>query len=166
MFDINPGLSIWTTFVFLALLGILWKFAWGPILEMVQAREDGIQETLDQAANEREAAAKLLVEHREQMADARRQAQQMIAEGKEAGERVRRDIEAKARTEGDAMIERARESIESEKDAALEELRKESVDLALAAAAKLVQASLDGEKDRELIMGFIDKLSYGGEVRA
>jgi hypothetical protein len=40
------------------------------------------------------------------------------------------------------------------------------VDLALAAAAKLVQASLDGEKDRELIMGFIDKLSYGGEVRA
>ena len=116
--------------------------------------------------NEREEAAKLLVEHREQMADARRQAQQMIAEGKEAGERVRRDIEAKARTEGDAMIERARESIESEKDAALEELRKESVDLALAAAAKLVQASLDGEKDRELIMGFIDKLSDGGEVRA
>ncbi len=166
MLDISPGLYIWTTFVFLGLLGILWKFAWGPILGAVQAREDGIQETLDQAANEREEAAKLLVEHREQMADARRQAQQMIAEGKEAGERVRRDIEAKARTEGDAMIERARESIEREKDAALEELRKESVDLALAAAAKLVQASLDGEKDRELIMGFIDELSDGGEVRA
>ena len=166
MFDINLGLSVWTTFVFIALLGILWKFAWGPILEMVQAREDGIQSTLDQAANERGEAAKLLAEHREQMADARRQAQQMIAEGKEAGERVRQDIEEKARGEGDAMIERARESIEREKDAALEELRKESVDLALAAAAKLVQASLDGEKDRELIMGFIDELSDGGEVRA
>jgi len=166
MFDINPGLSIWTTFVFLALLGILWKFAWGPILEMVQAREDGIQGTLDQAANERDEAAKLLAEHREQMADARRQGQQMIAEGREAGERVRQDIEEKARAEGDAMIERAIESIEREKDAALEGLRKESVDLALAAAAKLVQASLDEKKDRELVMGFIEELGGGGEVQA
>ena len=166
MFDLNPGLSVWTTFVFLILLGILWKFAWGPILEMVQAREDGIQGTLDQAANERDEAAKLLAEHRQQMADPRRQAQQMIAEGKEAGERVRQGIEEKARIEGDAMIERARESIEREKDAALGELRKEAVDLALAAAAKLLQESLDEEKDRELIMGFIDDLSSGGGAQA
>ncbi len=166
MFDLNFGLSVWTIFVFLMLLGILWKFAWGPILGAVQAREDGIQETLDKASNERDEAAKLLAEHREQMADARRQAQQMIAEGKEAGERVRQDIEEKARAEGDAMIERARESIEREKDAALEELRKESVDLALAAAAKLVQESLDEKKDRELVMGFIEELSSEGEVQA
>ncbi len=167
MFELNLGLSIWTTFVFLGLLAILWKFAWGPILGAVQAREDGIQGTLDEAASQRDEAAKLLAEHRQQMADARRQAQQMIAEGKEAGERVRQGIEEKARAEGDAMIERARESIEREKDAALDELRKESVDLALAAAAKLVQESLDEEKDRELIMGFIDDLSNGGgEVQA
>jgi len=166
MFDINLGLSIWTTLVFLSLLGILWKFAWGPMLAAVQAREDGIQDTLDQAANERSEAAKLLAEHREQMADARRQAQQMIAEGKEAGERVRQGIEEKARSEGDAMIERARESIGREKDAALDELRKESVDLALAAAAKLIQASLDEKKDRELVMGYIDELSSGREIKA
>ena len=166
MFDLNLGLSLWTTAVFLSLLGILWKFAWGPMLGAVQAREDGIQETLDHASDERGEAAKLLAEHREQMADARRQAQQMIAEGKEAGERVRQDIEEKARVEGDAMIERARESIECEKDAALQELRKESVDLALAAAAKLVQESLDEKKDRELVMGFIEELSGGSEIEA
>jgi F-type H+-transporting ATPase subunit b len=166
MFDINLGLSVWTTFVFLSLLGILWKFAWGPMLAVVQAREDGIQETLDEAAQEREQAAKLLAEHREQMADARRQGQQMIAEGREAGERVRQDIEEKARAEGDATIERARESIEREKDAALDELRKESVDLALAVAAKLVQESLDEKKDRELVMGFIDEFGGAGEVEA
>ena len=166
MFDVNLGLSVWTTMVFLTLLGILWKFAWGPILGAVQAREDGIQETLDRAANERDEAAKLLAEHREQMADARRQGQRMIAEGKEAGERVRQDIEEKARAEGDAMIERARDSIEREKDAALDELRKESVDLALAAAAKLVQESLDEEKDRELVMDFIDQFGGWGEAQA
>ena len=166
MFDLNLGLSVWTTLVFLTLLGILWKFAWGPILGAVQAREDGIQDTLDRAATERTEAAKLLAEHREQMADARRQAQQMIAEGKEAGERVRQGIEEKARLEGDAMIDRARESIEREKDAALDELRKEAVDLALAAAAKLLQASLDEKRDRELVMGYIDELGSGGGVEA
>ena len=47
MFDLNLGLSVWTTFVFLALLGILWKYAWGPVLDAVNARESGIQDTLD-----------------------------------------------------------------------------------------------------------------------
>lgn len=166
MFSVNLGLSVWTTLVFLTLLAILRKFAWGPILEMVQAREDGIQGTFDKAASERDEAAKLLAEHRELMSDARRQAQQLIAEGKEVGERVRQDIEEKARVEGDAMIGRARESIGREKDAALDELRKEAVDLALAAAAKLVQETLDEKKDRDLVMGFIDELSSGGEVQA
>lgn len=158
MFSLNFGLTIWTGMVFLILLGILWRFAWGPILSAVQARESGIQETLDRAATEREEAAKLLAEHRQQIADARGEVQQLIAEGKEAGERVRRDIEEKARAEGDAMVERARESIEREKDAALDALRKESVDLALAAAAKLIHESLDEEKDRDLVMGFLDDL--------
>ena len=163
MFDLNLGLSVWTTLVFLALLGILWKFAWGPVLASVDAREQGIQDTLDKAAHEREEAAKLLAEHKQQMAEARRQQQQLIAEGKEAGEKVRQDIEEKARTEGQALIERARESIEREKDAALEALRKESVDLALAAAAKLMHEKLDETSDRALVMGYIDDLNDAGE---
>jgi F-type H+-transporting ATPase subunit b len=163
MFDLNLGLSVWTTLVFLSLLGILWKFAWGPVLAAVDARESGIQDTLDKAAHEREEAAKLLAEHKQQMAEARRQQQQLIAEGKEAGEKVRQDIEEKARAEGQAFIERARESIEREKDAALEALRKESVDLALAAAAKLMQANLDDSSDRALVMGYIEDLSGSGE---
>ena len=163
MFDVNLGLTVWTSFVFLALLGILWRYAWGPVLAAVEARESGIQNTLDQAASEREEAAKLLAEHRQQMADARRQAQQLIAESREAGEKVRQDIEDKARVEGQALIERARESIEREKDAALDELRRESVDLALAAAAKLMHETLDAAKDRELVMGYIDDLSEQGE---
>lgn len=163
MFDLNLGLSVWTTLVFLSLLGILWNFAWGPVLAAVDARESGIQDTLDKAAHEREEAAKLLAEHKQQMAEARRQQQQLIAEGKEAGEKVRQDIEEKARAEGQALIERARESIEREKDAALEALRKESVDLALAAAAKLMQANLDDSSDRALVMGYIEDLSGSGE---
>ena len=163
MFDVNLGLTVWTGVVFLVLLGVLWKYAWGPVLSAVDAREKRIQGTLDQAANEREEAARLLAEHKEQMADARRGAQQLIAEGREAGEKLRQDIEEKARAEGQVLIERARETIEREKESAIEALRKESVDLALAAAGRLMQESLDEAKDRELIMGYIDDLSERGE---
>ncbi len=163
MFDLNLGLTVWTTLIFLALLGILWKFAWGPVLAAVEARERGIQDTLDRAADERKEAAKLLEEHRRQMVDARRRTQELISEGREAGEKVRQDIEEKARAEGQALIERARESIEREKDAALEALRRESVDLALAAASKLMQETLDNSRNRGLIIGYIDELSERDE---
>lgn len=167
MFDINLGLTVWTTLVFLALLGILWKFAWGPVLGAVEAREARIQGALDRAASEREAAEKLLAEHREQMADARRQAQQLVAEGREAGDRLRQEIEERARSEGRVLIERARETIEREREAAVEMLRRESVELALAAAARLMEERLDEAADRELVTGYLDQLARpGGDIEA
>lgn len=167
MFDINLGLTVWTTLVFLALLGILWKFAWGPVLGAVEAREARIQGALDQAASEREAAEKLLAEHREQMADARRQAQQLVAEGREAGDRLRQEIEERARSEGRVLIERARETIEREREAAVEMLRRESVELALAAAARLMEERLDEAADRELVTGYLDQLARpDGDIEA
>lgn len=167
MFDINLGLTVWTTLVFLALLGILWKFAWGPVLGAVEAREARIQGALDQAASEREAAEKLLAEHREQMADARRQAQQLVAEGREAGDRLRQEIEERARSEGRVLIERARETIEREREAAVEMLRRESVELALAAAARLMEERLDEAADRELVRGYLDQLARpDGDIEA
>jgi F-type H+-transporting ATPase subunit b len=163
LFDINLGLSTWTLIVFGLVLLILHRFAWGPILGAVNAREEGIQSDLDQAKSEREEAASLLAEHKKQMAEARREAQQIIQEGKTAGETLRQEIEAKARTEGHAMIERAREEIQRERDAAVDTLRKEAVDLALAAASKLIRDKLDDERNRELVMGYVDDLTKSGE---
>jgi len=100
----------------------------------------------------------LLEQHRQQLADARRQANELIAEGKAAGDRVRKDIEEKARSEGQAIVERARAEIERERDAALEMLRKESVDLALSAASQLMGENLDQAKDREFVERYLDEL--------
>lgn len=166
MFDVNVGLTIWTIVVFAFLLVILGKFAWKPILEQAQAREQRIQDALDEAARRQTEAASLLEQHRAQLADARRQAQEIVNEGKTAGERVRKEIEDKARAEGQAMVERARKEIEREKDAALQEIRKESVDLALAAAGKLMKEKLDPEKDRRLVVGYLDELGRSGAKRA
>ena len=163
MFDINLGLTVWTSVVFFALLFILQRYAWEPILGAVDAREKRIQDSLDRAAGERKEASALLEEHRQQMADARLRAQELIGEGRAAGETLRQEIEGKARAEGLALIERAREAIEREKESAIQALRKESVDLALAAAARLMQEQLDQEKDRELIVGYIEDLAEGRE---
>jgi len=166
LFDINTGLSTWTLLVFAGLVFLLGKYAWGPILEAVDAREKGIQSALDEAAERNAEAATLLAEHKEQLADARRQANELIAEGKAVGESVRKDIEEKARAEGLVIVERARAEIERERDAALDALRKESVELALAAASRLMQENLDQDKDRQLVERYLSEMSGNGGAKA
>jgi F-type H+-transporting ATPase subunit b len=158
LYDINTGLSAWTLIVFAILVALLGKFAWKPILEAVEAREKGIKAALDEAAAKNAEAAKLLEEHRAQIADARRQAGELIAEGRAAGETVRKSIEEKARVEAQGMVDRARGEIERERDAAIQALRKESVDLALAAASRLMQQNLDQAKDRQLVERYLSEL--------
>jgi F-type H+-transporting ATPase subunit b len=83
----------------------------------------------------------------------------LIAEGRAAGETVRKSIEEKARVEAQGMVDRARTEIERERDAAIQALRKESVDLALAAASRLMQQNLDQPKDRALVERYLGELS-------
>jgi len=162
LFDINVGLSAWTLVVFVGLLFILGKYAWGPILSAVEAREEGIKSALEEASERNSEAAKLLEEHREQLADARRQSSELIAEARTAGDQVRQEIEEKARSDAQAILERARSEIEKEKNAAVETLRKESVHLALAAASRLMEENLDQEKDRALVERYLGELGSGG----
>ena len=166
LFDINTGLSVWTLVVFGILVFILGKYAWSPILAAVEAREKGIQAALDGAAALNKEAAGLLAEHKEQLADARRQANELIAEGKAVGETVRKDIEEKARAEAQSIVDRALAEIERERDAAVDSLRKESVDLALAAASRLMQENFDQAKDRLLVERYLSELGSGGGVDA
>ncbi len=168
LYDINTGLSVWTLIVFAILVAVLGKFAWGPILKAVDEREKGIQAKLDEAAAQNAEAAQLLQEHKAQLADARRQASELIAEGRTAAERVRKELEEKARAEAQGIVERARAEIERERDAALEVLRKESVDLALAAASRLMHENLDQPKDRALVERYLGELGKagGGGARA
>ncbi|MGW8267235.1 MAG: F0F1 ATP synthase subunit B [Longimicrobiales bacterium] len=159
LFSINAGLSIWTVVIFVALLLTLWRFAWGPILSAVEAREKGIQGALEEARSRQEEAARLLEEHKKQLSDARRQAQEILAEGREAAGRLRKELEGKAREESEAILARARSEIEREKEAAVDALRRESVDLALAAASKLLHQKLDAEQDRKLVTDYVNGLS-------
>jgi F-type H+-transporting ATPase subunit b len=161
LFNINTGLSFWTLLVFAGLLFLLGKFAWGPILSAVEAREQGIQDALDEAQRRQAEASELLEEHRAQLADARRQANELIAQGRAAGEEVRKEMEERARAEAQDIVERARHEIERERDAALDSIRKESVELALAAASQVLRENLDQPKDRQLVERFLNQVSEG-----
>lgn len=164
LFEVNLGLSVWATVVFFALFGILWKFAWAPLLDVVNQREERIQGALDESAEAREEAQQLLAEHKEQLADARRQANELVAEGKAAGQRLRSEIEEKARAEAQSILASARAEIERERDQAIAELRRESVDLALAAAGKLIHDKLDSQQDRALVVDYIEGVGKGAEA--
>jgi F-type H+-transporting ATPase subunit b len=166
VYDMNTGLSVWTLIVFAGLVVLLGKFAWGPILKMVDEREKGIQSALDEAAQRNAEAAKLLEEHKAQLADARRQASELIQEGRVAGESVRKEIEEKARSEAQSILERARTEIGRERDAALQALRREYVELALAAASKLIQENLDQPKDRALVERYLGEMDGRGGAQA
>lgn len=157
-FDINPGVTIWTLVVFLLLLGILAKTAWPAILKAVEEREKKIQAQLDEAAKANAEAQRVLSVYQQQLAAAREEAGAIVAAGRQAGERLREDLVAKGRAEQEELLVRARREIGLEKDKALGELRREAVELSIAAASKVIERNMDNETDRRLVQDYLDHL--------
>ena len=157
-FSINTGLIFWTIVVFLILLGLLWRLGWPAILKSVEERERRIQQQLDEAERARAEAQRLLEEHRRLAASAKAEAQEIVARAKAVADKERETLLARARQEYEQLLERARHEIDAEKEKAIVELRREAVDLSIAAASKLLQAQLDSETNRNLVMGYLAQL--------
>jgi F-type H+-transporting ATPase subunit b len=156
--QINPGLIFWTIVTFVVVLLILRATAWGPILELVETREKAITDAIDAAKRERSEAERLLAEQKSAIADARREAAEMMKRNKEEVDRFRDDLLAKSRKEAEELLAQARRQIEDEKQKALAQVKNLAVDLAIGAASKLLAANLDSVKQRELVAEYIDKL--------
>jgi len=157
-FAINPGVSIWTLVVFVLLVVILAKTAWPAILKAVEEREKKIQAQLDQAEKANQDAQRVLADYQQKLAAARSEAQELLAAGRQAAEKVREEIAARARAEHEELIGRARREIAAEREKALAELRGEAVELSLAAASKVLERNLDSEADRRLVREYLDSL--------
>lgn len=159
MFDMNEGLMFWTLVVFGILLFVLYRWAYPPILGAVEERERHIQETLDEAAQDREKAAELLAEQERQFASARSRSQDILQEGKRAAERIRQEMLEQAREQQEELLARARRELAVEREAALDALRKEAVDVSIAAAAKLLGRKLDAQEDRRLASDYLSSVA-------
>ncbi|KPK61945.1 MAG: hypothetical protein AMS21_08530 [Gemmatimonas sp. SG8_38_2] len=159
LFAINPGLIVWTWIIFLILLFVLRKWAWGPILGALEAREKRIQDALDDASRERVEASKLLNEQRKLLDESRDEAQQIIVDGRKAGERLKGDIVDEAKKQASLIVENAREDIEHERDQALETLRREAVDLSISAAGRVLNKEVDSAENRRLVEDYLEGLT-------
>ena len=162
-FALEPGLMIWTWIVFIVLLVALRKYAWPPIVRLTEEREQKIAAQLADAERLNGEAAAALEEHRKLLASAKEEAQSLIHDAKGVAEQERQHLLAKAQEEHDRMLERAKREIDAERERAVGDLRREAVELSLAAAAKLIERQLDSETDRKLVEGYLTSL--GNDLR-
>lgn len=158
LFNMNLGLSFWTVVIFLILLWVLAKFAFPAILGYANAREERIQEILDAAARDRAEAEQLLEQQRQELAEGRRQAQQIVNEAKQAAEKLREEFLSRARAEQEEILTRAKLEIERERDRAADQLRNEAVEMAIAAAGRLIGERVGSEEDRKLVRDYIGRI--------
>ncbi|MGA8892462.1 MAG: F0F1 ATP synthase subunit B [Anaeromyxobacteraceae bacterium] len=159
--DLNPGLTLWTAITFLVLIGVLWKFAFGPISRMLVERETTIRDAIDSARREREEAEKLLAQQKEALVKAQRDAAELAKRNQQEMETFRSQLTAQARKEADDLVAQARKTIQEEKKLAVSQLRAEVADLAVAAAARIVKSSLDEKTQRQLVDEYIKDLPAG-----
>ena len=157
-FAINPGVSIWTLVIFGILLVVLARTAWPAILKAVEEREKKIQAQIEAAQRANQDAQRVLAEYQQKLAAARGEAQELVAAGRQAADKVREEILARARGEHEELIGRARREIVAEREKALADLRREAVDLSLAAAGRVLECNLDTEADRRLVQEYLNTL--------
>ena len=156
--DLNPGLTLWTAITFLILIVVLGKFAFGPIAKLLAEREGTIREAIEQAKKERAEAERMLAEQTASLQAAQREAAALAQRSRQEVEVLRADLTARARKEADELVASARLQIQEEKSKALAELKGQVVDLAIEAARRLIESSLDEKAQRALVEDYISKL--------
>jgi F-type H+-transporting ATPase subunit b len=142
---------------------ILGRFAWGPLLRIVDERESRIREQVDSAQLAAAEAKDLLARHQEILKGAGREREEILQKAIREAEHLRTDLLAKARADADHVLARAREQMDREKDQAVAELRAHVADLAVEAASLIVKSSLTEEVQRKLVDDYIKALPRARE---
>ena len=155
----DPGLFIWTILTFLVLLYLLAKFAWGPLLQALESRQDAIRKALDDAQQAKGELERLHQESARIIAKARQEADAVITRSRSDAESLREELRAKARTEAEGIVRNAERQIQAETARAVQHIRHEAVDLSVAIASKLIQRNLSNEDNERLIEDTLRQLT-------
>lgn len=151
MLSFEYQVLLWSIFIFLALLGLLWRFAWGPIMHALEQREHNIQHKIDEAEQKHKEALARLAEYEKKLNSAKDEASALIAEGKKDVLRIKDEIMAEANKESAKTLERAKREIELAKDAAVVEIREKVVVLTAQIATKIIEREVKPDDHRRLI---------------
>lgn len=146
------GTIFWMVIIFGIALFILKKFAWKPILHALKERENSIAEALTSAERARKEMEKLKAGNEQIMAEARKAKEGILNEAKEIKDRLLVEAKEQAALEGRKIIESARLQINAEKDAAINEMRKQVVELSVQVAEKIIRRELKDKTDQETLV--------------
>ena len=161
-FLVSPdiGLMIWTLVVFILSMYILSKLAFPRIQAALDKRQQAIEEAIDTAERTRTEADKLLAEYRERLADARGQADEIVARARRTAEASEGEILAEARVKREEMMDQTRRDIEQETRRAIQQIRAEVADLTVLATEKVTRKSLDSTDQKRLVDEALAELDF------
>ena len=149
--QVEPGLFIWTILVFVVLLTLLKKFAWGPLLAALEERQEGIRKSLDDAAQARKELEQVQSDAEAILVKARAAADSILSETRSDAAKVRDDLRQQAQNEAQSIVQNAERQIQLETDRAVLQIREEAVELSLSIASKLIRRNLTKEDNQALI---------------
>ena len=159
---LTPGLGLifWQLVGFLILLFLLGKFAWRPILGALNERESSIEEALATAEKAKAEMEQLKSENEQLLAEARKERETMLKDATAAANKMREEAREQAAKESARIVEDARASIETQKQAALAEVKHQVADLSLTIAEKILREKLDdSEKQKDYVATLINDLN-------
>jgi F-type H+-transporting ATPase subunit b len=161
-FLVTPGigLMVWTLLVFGISMYVLAKVAFPRIAEALDKRQRAIEDSIETSERVRREADKLLQEYRERLADARGQADDIVARARKTGEAHENEVLAAAKAKREEMMEQTRRDIEAETRRAIQEIRKEVADLTVAATEKVTRKSLTEEDQKRLVEEALAELDF------
>lgn len=165
----SPGLMIWTMIMFLITLYVLQKYVFGPVGEMIAKRRQKIEDDITEAERSRDEAVQMLENYKIQLADARREADELRDRGRREGERERSTIVTAAEGQRERILADTKQQIDAQSKAALQSVRGDVASIALAAAEKVARKSLTDDDHRRLVeeaLQEIDLSKAGGAATA
>jgi len=160
LLQLDPGLYIWTIIIFLGLLWAFNKLAWTPLRATLNAREDSIRKSLDDARQAREELKQLRAESAKMLAEARAEADTILTRTREDANRFRDEMKVKAHAEASGIVKNAEQRIEMETARALQQIRAEAVEFSVAIASKILQRNVSKEDNERLIEETFRQIQY------
>jgi F-type H+-transporting ATPase subunit b len=158
LLQLHPGLMIWTIVTFLVLVVILRVAAWKPILAMLEAREKKIRDDIDTAASNREETEKALSDISQKLDQARKEANEIVAQARSAAEKVRDETIENTKAESQELLERAKDEIKLERGKTVQALKEQFAGLAVAAAGQIIGQKLSPEEHISIIRKTIGEI--------
>ena len=160
--DFSIGLFVWQTVLFLALLFLLRKYAWKPILGAVEEREEGIKNALEAADNAKKDMETLKADNERILREAKAERDSILKEAREIKETIITEAKTQASEEADKVLASAREQINNEKLAAITELKNQVAGLSIDIAEKVLKSELkDADKQKELVNNALKEAALG-----